>query len=87
MKILQHGHIPDPPKKTRRFKCVNCGCVFEADRSEYNCAGPWGVVQHHGRIVALPNEYFCPCPECTGIGREITPKGDRPNVPDPLQHL
>lgn len=34
MKIIQEGN-PARLKQTHRFKCFNCGCVFEADNDEY----------------------------------------------------
>lgn len=32
MKILKEGIIP---VKTRRFRCSNCGCIFECEEGEY----------------------------------------------------
>lgn len=34
MKIIQPGDL-DLAKTVHRFKCRDCGCVFEAGRSEY----------------------------------------------------
>lgn len=32
MKIIKKGTIP---KTTKRFTCLNCGCIFECDEREY----------------------------------------------------
>ena len=52
MKILEHG---DPRKinPVIRFKCNNCGCMFEANREEYS-----------KKVLLGVNLYFCDCPEC-----------------------
>lgn len=34
MKIIQKGDL-NRPKGIKRFKCSVCGCVFEADNTEY----------------------------------------------------
>lgn len=34
MKIIKSG-TEDLYKKTKKFRCKNCTCVFEADESEY----------------------------------------------------
>ena len=54
MKILVEGKIP---KKTKRFKCGNCGCEFEADEGEYKNADQWAYL--HDGI-----ECQCECPCC-----------------------
>lgn len=53
MKIIKHGKPPKVKSTVKRFKCENCGCVFEADRGEYRCSSQY-------------NEYYfyCECPEC-----------------------
>lgn len=58
MKILQQGVLPRMYKK---FVCENCGCVFEADKSEYFASGQMEVL-HDG----LPN-YKCECPTCKNM--------------------
>lgn len=52
-KIIKHGEIPST---VRRFKCLHCGCIFEADRDEYE--------SHFDR-----NEEFwsSSCPECNHV--------------------
>ncbi len=34
MRIIYHGDV-NKAKKIKRFKCGVCGCVFEADNTEY----------------------------------------------------
>lgn len=34
IKIIKPGKLKNP-KDTRRFLCLNCGCVFDADRGDY----------------------------------------------------
>lgn len=34
MKIIKPGN-PDLSKSVHRFICVDCGCIFEAGRAEY----------------------------------------------------
>ena len=48
MTILQKGNL-DLLKAVMRFKCYNCGCLWEADNSEY---------QTHGVAIT------CKCPIC-----------------------
>ncbi|MDE7398976.1 MAG: hypothetical protein K2N06_05545 [Oscillospiraceae bacterium] len=60
MNIIQHGRLPEEKSTTKRFKCANCGCVFEADKGEYR-----GSFQY--------NEFYfyCECPECKHTSNEI----------------
>ena len=53
MKIIQEG---DKAKlvKARRFTCRACGCVFEANETEYTVGNDY-------RNGAL---YSCQCPTC-----------------------
>ena len=52
MKIIKDGDL-ERTKKVKRFECTNCGCVFEASKSEY-------------KVEFEDNEtYFrCKCPTC-----------------------
>lgn len=52
MKILKHGN-PERLKKIVIFTCKHCGCVFEADKTEY-------------KYSSFRNEesYQIECPEC-----------------------
>lgn len=56
MKVLKEGDR-DRAKlyvyQTRRFECDCCGCVFEADKSEYESASQYNDIS-----------YFCKCPCC-----------------------
>ncbi len=38
---------------TRRFKCDNCDCVFDADKDEYSCGSQYS-----------DDYYCCICPCC-----------------------
>lgn len=61
MKIIKHGKI----KKTKptRFKCVNCGCVFDINDKEFN------------KYVMYVGTYkYSYCPECGGQSNEIKHK-------------
>ena len=49
MKIIKPGEIP---KETIRFSCGYCGCIFEADKGEYE-KGP-----------TYDPDYTCRCPTC-----------------------
>ena len=52
MKIIKEGNL-GLLKRTKRFECRECGCVFEADKGEYkesNCQ--WEL------------EVTCVCPCC-----------------------
>lgn len=40
MRILKHGDL-----KPRKFICPNCGCVFVADRTEYQKNSGGGVIK------------------------------------------
>lgn len=50
MKILKQGKIDNKPKK---FECSECGCVFEADDTEYS---KWHAPMNETYFVAI-----CPC--------------------------
>ena len=49
IKIIKPGKFKSP-KDTRRFLCLNCGCVFDADRGDYEaftiCSQPDDVIVH-----------------------------------------
>lgn len=52
IKIIKPGKFKNP-KDTRRFLCLNCGCVFMADVDDYE------------EEYSLRNDYYlkieCPC--------------------------
>ena len=53
MRIIKNGNL-EKPKQIKRFKCDNCGCVFEAEKGEY-------------KYMLLPRNdviYGCECPYC-----------------------
>lgn len=54
MKIIKCGHID---KKTKKFTCKECGCVFEANKGEYRLADQMEYM--HDGIEAV-----CICPHC-----------------------
>lgn len=54
MKIIVEGEIP---KKTKRFKCGNCGCEFEADEGEYKTTDQMTYFDDG-------TEWRCECPCC-----------------------
>ncbi len=47
MKIIKAGKVPE---KVRRFECLQCGCIFDADEGEYKCEEFYG--------------YYVQCPCC-----------------------
>ena len=57
MKIIKAGDVTRM-QAIRRFSCEHCGCIFEADRTEYR-------TEHDFRNDAL---YVHPCPTC---GRDV----------------
>lgn len=40
IKIIKPGKKPDT---TERFECSNCGCVFDADRGDYEKGYSMGI--------------------------------------------
>lgn len=64
MKIIKQGNL-EKLKQIKRFKCDNCGCVFEAEKDEYRY------------VCSSRNEdyYSCICPYCNKeTSNEITIK-------------
>lgn len=60
--------IIKPGKKIstiRRFECTNCGCVFEADESEYKIV--FNYNESHAR---------CKCPCCNKWANEVRMRGE-----------
>ena len=55
MKIIKDGKIPSRIKK---FKCDNCGCIFEAELGEYISSSQMEVMHDD-----LPG-WKCKCPCC-----------------------
>ena len=57
MNIIKQGKTKEELKAilnvTKRFECKTCGCVFEADKGEYET--------EEARIYSY---YYCKCPNC-----------------------
>lgn len=53
MKIIVQGNH-DLIKKIKKFSCNSCGCIFEANNSEYKYGGSQYNVSY----------YECRCPCC-----------------------
>lgn len=57
MKIIKQGKSKAEIKKikniVKRFKCLTCECVFEADNNEYKSSQVYTYVP-----------YYCKCPNC-----------------------
>lgn len=54
MRIIKYGPVPTTPSSLaiERFEC-ECGCIFEANKNEYN------------KYTFMPNvTYVCKCPSC-----------------------
>ena len=64
MKILKQGTSKEELKTilnaTKRFKCKTCGCVFEADRGEYET-----------EEVQIYSYHYCECPNCGQKANEV----------------
>ena len=52
MKIIKEGNL-ELLKQIRRFKCGLCGCIFEADNTEYKTDNQYNHTY-----------YTCDCPCC-----------------------
>lgn len=55
MRIIRKGSL-ELPKKIKRFHCKECGCIFEAEKSEYQ----FGIQYNE-------TYYYCQCPTCGKI--------------------
>ena len=59
MKILKQGKTKEEVeriiKQTRQFECTICGCIFEADNTEY---------KHQCCQREATEWYECECPNC-----------------------
>lgn len=64
MKIIQHGRSKQEIKTVKRFRCDSCGCVFEADKSEYSAFNDFDE-----KKMALIHR--CLCPECHCAASEV----------------
>lgn len=59
MKIITHGKYEEP-KTVEVFRCLTCGCLFEADDSEYK------IVVYENLVI-----HSCKCPECLNKAYKI----------------
>jgi rubredoxin len=64
MKIIKEGlpkeKLKKVLKKTKRFSCKVCGCVFEADDGEYSVSSEYGFYTVR----------TCVCPNCQSVASE-----------------
>lgn len=70
MKIIKQGKSKEELEKilrrTVRFTCHTCGCVFEADKNEYSVSSGYGFYTVR----------TCVCPNCQSVTNETpTRKG------------
>lgn len=64
MNIIKQGKSKEELKAilnaTKRFECRTCGCVFEADRGEYET-----------EEVQIYSYHYCKCPNCGQKANEV----------------
>jgi len=65
MKIIQSGNIMRPEQTIKRFRCRNCGCIFECVPREY-------MIEDAQRTV----RYLANCPECSGLSFQVVMRGE-----------
>ena len=53
MEIIQKGNI-NAIKGNIQFECERCGCIFKADKDEYET-----MLDCHNELI-----YLCNCPTC-----------------------
>jgi RNase P subunit RPR2 len=54
LRIIKHGDV-NRLKQIKRFECKSCGCIFEADNSEY---------KHEFSQREMCGWYSVQCPTC-----------------------
>lgn len=52
MKIIQHGRPETVLNPIKRFKCVFCGCVFEAEKDEYQSDIQYNTMKYISGVSA-----------------------------------
>lgn len=64
MNIIKQGKSKEELKTilnaTKRFECKTCGCIFEADRGEYET-----------EEVQIYSYHYCECPNCGQKANEV----------------
>lgn len=61
MKIIKEG-TQAQIDKVKRFECDKCGCIFEADKTEYESTSQYNETHYH-----------CTCPFCKAIAYKEIP--------------
>ncbi len=56
MKIIKEGDI-SKLKKTKRFECKKCGCIFEADKTEYKISSQYNEFYTYATCPFCGNAY------------------------------
>ncbi len=69
MRIIEQGDIERTKEPIVKFKCFECGCVFEANSLEYD-SRPKTTFNEIGGETFLYTEYTCRCPICKNTVRE-----------------
>ena len=64
MTIIKEGN-KDRFEKRRYFKCLNCGCLYSATKTEYK----YDCDQREGEEWY---KCFCPMEWCNGVGKEVS---------------
>lgn len=64
MKIITYGRPKKKVKTVKRFRCESCGCVFEADKTEYANFNDFD----EQKMIYI---HRCLCPECHCIAGEV----------------
>ena len=57
MRIIYNGDV-SRLKKTKRFECKYCGCIFEADAGEY-AVESWRNVEYYKRRCPTCGNQVC----------------------------
>lgn len=64
MNIIKQGKTKEELKAilnaTKRFECKTCGCIFEADKGEYET-----------EEVQIYSYHYCECPNCGQKANEV----------------
>jgi hypothetical protein len=66
VEVIQHGD-PDRLKRTKRFVCTECGCIFKCDKEDYKISSQYNETR-----------YYASCPDCKHSAYEETEIHDHP---------